>query len=70
MFDSDLAVLYGAPTKHLNEAVKRNPDRFPTKVMFPLNPGVMISLRSQIAPQTRAEAVGDIFPTSSPSMAW
>jgi hypothetical protein len=26
--DSDMAGLYGVPTKRLNEAVERNPDRF------------------------------------------
>lgn len=36
MLDSDLAELYEVPTKRLNEAVKRNPDRFPPKFMFQL----------------------------------
>ena len=34
MLDSDLAELYGVPTKVLNQAVKRNADRFPTDFMF------------------------------------
>jgi hypothetical protein len=29
MLDSDLAEMYGVPTKILNEQVKRNSDRFP-----------------------------------------
>ena len=29
VLDADLAVLYGVPTKRLNEAVKRNAERFP-----------------------------------------
>jgi len=29
MLDSDLAELYQVPTKRLNEAVRRNRDRFP-----------------------------------------
>jgi hypothetical protein len=29
LLDSDLAELYGAPTKRLNEQVRRNPNRFP-----------------------------------------
>jgi hypothetical protein len=49
MLDSDLAGLYGVPTKRLNEAVKRNPDRFPTKFMFPLTHKEIASMRSQIA---------------------
>lgn len=36
MLDSDLAGLYGVPTKRLNEQVKRNRGRFPTDFMFRL----------------------------------
>jgi hypothetical protein len=36
MLDSDLAKLYGVQTKQLNQAVKRNLDRFPTDFMFRL----------------------------------
>ncbi len=36
MIDSDLAELYGVPTKRLNEQVKRNPARFPNDFMFQL----------------------------------
>jgi ORF6N domain len=34
--DADLAELYGVETKALNQAVKRNPDRFPPDFMFRL----------------------------------
>lgn len=37
MLDADLAELYGVPTKALNQAVKRNADRFPSDFMFQLN---------------------------------
>ena len=37
MFDRDLAELYGVETKVLNQAVKRNHDRFPDDFMFRLN---------------------------------
>lgn len=37
MLDSDLAELYGVPTKALNQAVKRNSERFPSDFMFRLN---------------------------------
>ncbi|MGH9793788.1 MAG: ORF6N domain-containing protein [Candidatus Acidiferrales bacterium] len=37
MLDADLAVLYGTTTKALNQAVKRNVDRFPGDFMFRLN---------------------------------
>ena len=36
MLDSDLAELYGVETKILNQAVKRNKDRFPDEFMFQL----------------------------------
>ena len=37
MTDSDLASLYGVPTKVLNQAVRRNKDRFPNDFMFQLS---------------------------------
>jgi hypothetical protein len=37
MFDRDLAELYGVETKALNQAVKRNAERFPDDFMFQLN---------------------------------
>jgi ORF6N domain-containing protein len=36
MLDADLAFLYGVPTKALNQAVRRNRDRFPKDFMFRL----------------------------------
>ena len=44
MLDRDLAELYGVPTKALNQAVKRNSDRFPEEFMFQLNDGEMHEL--------------------------
>lgn len=37
MLDRDLALLYGVETRALNQAVKRNRDRFPPDFMFELN---------------------------------
>ena len=49
MLDSDLAELYQAPTKALNQAVRRNLDRFPEDFMFRLSPEESEALnRSQI----------------------
>ena len=49
MLDSDLAGLYGVPTRALNQAVRRNPDRFPEDFMFRLNQHEVAELnRSQI----------------------
>ena len=36
ILDSDLALIYGVPTKRLNEQVKRNRKRFPADFMFQL----------------------------------
>jgi len=36
MIDADLADLYGVPTKVLNQAVRRNLERFPADFMFQL----------------------------------
>lgn len=49
ILDVDLARLYGASTKRLNEAVRRNRDRFPEDFMFRLTPAEHSALRSQIA---------------------
>ena len=38
MIDTDLAALYGVPTKALNQAIKRNSQRFPQDFMFQLSP--------------------------------
>lgn len=45
--DTDLAELYGVPTKVLVQSVKRNIDRFPADFMFQLDAGEWESLRSQ-----------------------
>ena len=54
MLDSDLAKLYGVPTKRLNEAVKRNIERFPAHYMFQLTKDEFKNLRSQFATSTRS----------------
>ena len=48
MLDRDLAELYGVETKVLNQAVKRNLDRFPEDFRFQLNRLEVHSLMSQI----------------------
>ncbi|WP_439487567.1 ORF6N domain-containing protein [Algoriphagus sp.] len=47
MLDSDLAEMYGVQTKVLNQAVKRNSDRFPHDFMFQLNEEEWNILKSQ-----------------------
>jgi hypothetical protein len=48
LLDSDLAELYGVPTKVLKQAVRRNLDRFPNDFMFELSAKEWQDLRSQI----------------------
>jgi hypothetical protein len=47
LLDSDIAELYQVETKVLNQAVKRNIERFPIEFMFQLNDSDMEILRSQ-----------------------
>lgn len=49
MLDSDLADMYRVETRALNQAVKRNPDRFPNDFMFQLTESEWENLKSQIA---------------------
>ena len=48
MIDRDLAKLYGVETKVLNQAVKRNIERFPLDFMFQMNDEEFTNWKSQI----------------------
>ena len=48
MLDRDLAELYGVPTRVLNQAVKRNIERFPDRFMFQLSKNELEDWKSQI----------------------
>jgi ORF6N domain len=48
MLDADLAELYGVEVKVLNQAVRRNLERFPEDFMFQLDEEESSNLRSQI----------------------
>ncbi len=48
LLDEDPAVMYGVPTKVLNQAVKRNAERFPEDFMFQLSEEEYFNLKSQI----------------------
>lgn len=49
LLDTELALLYGVPTKRFNEQVKRNLARFPPDFMFQLNADEALGLRSHFA---------------------
>ncbi len=48
MLDRDPAVMYGVETRTLNQAVKRNGDRFPEDFMFQLTDEEVANWKSQI----------------------
>jgi hypothetical protein len=54
MLDADLAELYQVETKVLNQAVRRNSDRFPDDFMFQLTAEEADSLRSQFVTSSDA----------------
>jgi hypothetical protein len=58
MLDADLAELYQVPTKRLNEAVRRNVNRFPEDFMFQLGEEELANWRSQIATSNPAAKMG------------
>lgn len=58
MLDSDLADLYGVPTKALNQAVTRNIERFPDDFMFQFSKEEMENWRSQIVTSNPAAKMG------------
>ncbi|WP_277640135.1 ORF6N domain-containing protein [Wolinella succinogenes] len=49
ILDSDVAELYGVETKRINEAVKNNPDRFPSGYIIETTSDELDYLRSKIS---------------------
>lgn len=64
LLDSDLALLYGVETRVLNQAVKRNADRFPSDFMFRLNDEEMEQVSQFVIPR-REGSVGNALLDSS-----
>lgn len=48
LLDTDLARLYGVETRALNQAVKRNLDRFPSEFAFPLTREEILSISQTV----------------------
>ena len=55
MLDFDLAVLYQVETRALNQAVKRNIERFPEDFMIRLTAGEWAVISSQFVMTSRAK---------------
>nr|WP_314625348.1 ORF6N domain-containing protein [uncultured Noviherbaspirillum sp.] len=67
--DTDLAALYGVPTKRFNEQVKRNLERFPSDLMFQLTEEEFAGLRSQFATlKTGSGQHRKYFPYTNPKL--
>ena len=49
ILDADVALLYGVETKRINEAVRNNPDKFPSTYMFQLSKDEVEILRTKIS---------------------
>ncbi|NNM59466.1 MAG: ORF6N domain-containing protein [Legionellales bacterium] len=49
ILDNDVAELYGVETKRINEAVSRNPEKFPQGYLIELTQNEWMPLKSQIA---------------------
>src|ERR1035437_5616763 len=58
MLDYDLAALYGAEARALNQAVKRNLIRFPADFMFQLTPAEADGMRRLVSPSV-IPAIGE-----------
>ena len=56
LLDRDVATLYGVETKHVNQAVRNNPDKFPEGFLFQLNAGEFADWKSKILTSISSEA--------------
>jgi len=65
MLDNDLAQLYGVETKALNQAVKRNIERFPKEFSFQLTAEEIGALKSEIATSSGKKILKSQIVTSS-----
>jgi len=60
MLDRDLAELYGVETRVLNQAVRRNINRFPEDFMFSLTRGEILNL-SQLVISSKIKHAPNVF---------
>ena len=59
ILDAELASIYEVPTKALNQAVKRNQDKFPEDFLFQLTPEEIQEARRPIPASAVSEATAD-----------
>ena len=65
ILDSDLAALYGVATRVLNQAIKRNMDRFPLGFMFQLTLQEVNNLKSQFVTSSLGDMRSQIVTASA-----
>ena len=63
LLDADLAALYGVSTKVLNQAVRRNTNRFPADFLISLSNQEVASLRSQFVTLKTGRGAHRKYPT-------
>ena len=56
LLDRDVATLYGVETREINQAIRNNPDKFPTGYVFQLNDAEFADWRSKILTSNLSEA--------------
>ena len=56
LLDRDVASLYGVETKHVNQAVRNNPDKFPDGFLFQLDAGEFADWKSKILTSISSKA--------------
>jgi hypothetical protein len=64
LLDADVAEIYGVETKHINEAVKNNPDKFPAGYIMELDRTEWDGLKSKFSTSTKGGKVK--LPTAFP----
>src|SRR6266480_4626989 len=65
VLDSELARIYGVPTRTLNQALRRNKKRFPRDFAFQLSGGEYDAMRSQIVIASVARSMRSQTATTS-----
>jgi hypothetical protein len=61
MLDRDLAMLYGVETRALNQAVKRNRERFPDDFMFELTREEIMRISQSVTSSSELKYSGFVF---------
>ena len=61
LLDRDVAALYGVETKEINQAVRNNPDKFPTGFIFRLDEEEFMNWKSKILTSNLSNSEADVL---------